>query len=312
MAIQEVWEDYGKRTASGKNGESSTFTRVFLVQSDDPEESMSTIRDATGIGWDAPHPDDQSSTAQAFSVDPADESGLLWTVSITYEPPDPDKTEPPDDPENPQTGDPWFKLPIWSAGSSVVAVPIFEHYVDNSNVQKAVITNSAGDPLENLEAEAAEFRLSLTQYFFHHASWLSKAVSYTNAVNSDAWHGMPPGSWKCQGVGAQVANTAGQVYWELTWEFAYRETWRCMPWDLGFHERVGEDGQPSYTGTKRKAIVGQDKKPVKQPVALNNGVAIGPGAAPMVINNGQGVRVYREMPFTPAFGQIYTPVIPNS
>ena len=27
---------------------------------------------------------------------------------------------------------------------------------------------------------------------------------------------------------------------------------------------------------------------------------------------GLGVRVYREMPFTPAFGQIYTPVIPNS
>lgn len=309
MAIQSASENYGKRTCSGKNGDLTTYGRSFLVRSDDPEESLEAIRAATGIAWYDSHPDDTNVEANAFSIEPADESGLLWTVSVTYETPEPEE---PEDPDNEQTGDPWVKLPIWSAGSSVVAVPIFEHYVGNSNVQKAVITNSAGDPLENLEAEAAEFRLSLTQYFFSHTSWLSAAVSYTNAVNSDVWHGKPPGSWKCQGVGAQVSNTAGQVYWELTWEFAYRETWRCMPWDLGFHERVGEDGQPSYTGTKRRAIVGQDKKPVKQPVALNNGVAMGPGSAPMVINNGQGVRVYRELPFTPAFGQIYTPVIPNS
>lgn len=308
MAIVGTWEDYGKRTSNGKFGESSRYTRVFLVQSDDLEESLTAIQDAPGVSYNDSYPYDSGSKCQSFSVEPADDSGLLWSVRIGYEPPEPDKGEGGDQ----SPGEGWIKQPIWSAGSSVTAVPIFEHYVADSNVQKAVITNSAGDPLEGLEAEAAEFRLSLTSYAYSHSDWLSNAVLYTNAVNSDTWHGQPPGTWKCQGMSAQVGNSNGQVYWELTWEFAHRDTWNCVPWDLGFHQRVNDDGEPSGSGTKRKAIVGQDKKPVKQPVALAGGVALPPGSPPVVINNGEGVRVYRKLPFQSVFGSIYTPTIPNT
>jgi hypothetical protein len=68
-----------------------------------------------------------------------------------------------------------------------------------------------------------------------------------------------------------------------------------MPWDVGFHQIV--DGT-------RKAITGADGKAVKQPVALNaNGTAKTVGAAPSVINGGDGVELYPKTTFAVKFGE---------
>lgn len=309
MAIVEVYEDYGKQSSSGKYGESASYSRTWIIRSDNPEESITAIQGAPGVNYRDGHPNDSNSKAMSFSVDPADDSGLLWTVRISYgpEPPDTGGEDPPE-----STPEGILKFPVWSAGSSVVSVPCFQYYDGEGNLSQKVITNSAGDPLEGLEAEAAEFRLSLTMYYLSHEAWMADAIAYTNAVNSDSWHGGLSGSWKCQGCSAQLGNQLGVVYWEVTWEFAHRDTWNLMPWDVGFHERVDESGAPDSYGTQRKAIVGQDKKPVKQPVALANGVALPPGSAPLVINMEQGVRVYPQMPFGSKFGTIYTPTYANT
>jgi hypothetical protein len=97
------------------------------------------------------------------------------------------------------------------------------------------------------------------------------------------------------------------VYWEVTWEFAYREdTWDLKPWDVGFHERCDVNGTPSASGDKRKTIYTVDKKPTRQPVALADGVALPPGSPPQVVN-GVGVEVYKTQNFGSVFGEIYTP-----
>lgn len=84
-------------------------------------------------------------------------------------------------------------------------------------------------------------------------------------------------------------------YVETSWEFRYEpDTWKLMPWDVGFMELVSGE---------RKAILGNDGKPVKQPVALNsNGTKKSPGQKPDVINAGAGVAVYATASFSTGFG----------
>jgi hypothetical protein len=68
-----------------------------------------------------------------------------------------------------------------------------------------------------------------------------------------------------------------------------------MPWDVGFMELV--------SGSQRRVILGNDGKPVKQPVALNtNGTKRTPGTAPSVIRNGAGADLYLTANFSTAFG----------
>lgn len=312
--MPQINESISGRTSSRRYGEVGNYERSFTLTYDDPPTSVTQIENDLGITMGMPHPENDGAIVIGIDVDPLDDSGLLWRVRLSYgeKPADKDDPEPGEPPgEGEPTPPPVIRRqPLWSASSSTTSVPCFQHYT-NGNGGLETITNSAGDPLEGLDCEAAEFRISLTQYYHSHEQWMTTAVNYTNAVNSDTWHGKAPGTWKCQGCSAQIETAGGVVFWAVTFEFAYRDTWNLTPWDVGYNERVGDDGVPSMTGTKRRGIVGQDRKPTKHPVALGGGVALPAGTKPNVINNGLGVRVYREMPFF-YFGQIYTPGVANT
>ena len=315
MAIVWARKRPGERRQTGAYQESYEYEEVWLVRTDSPTEKLKDITNATGVGWMDPYPDDTSCKAYRFNTVPVGDSGLLYKVTVYYRMPPADTTENGGEGSEP-TAFGIMKQPIWSGGSSVVAVPVFEHY-ESGNGQRRTITNSANEPIEGLEAEQAEFRLTLRSYYLNHAAWMADARTYTNAVNSDTWNGGMAGTWKCQGCSAQlqVENSGGVtvIFWEVTWEFAYRDdTWNLKPWDVGFSQLVDNSGTPSGTGTKRAAILGQDKKPTKIPVALAGGVALPAGSPPQVINNGNGVRVYRQFPFLSKFGQVYTPTIPST
>lgn len=306
MAVVWYRELPRERSQSGKYGETYVYKRAWLIRVDDPSTSLVDITDAAGVEWLSEHPDDASCKALEFDTKPTDETGLLYTYTVTYQVPPVNNKDAGGEEEQPGQMQQLMKLPIWSAGSSVVTVPCWK------DKDGEVITNSAGDPLEGLEKEEAELRLSLTQYFPSHTNWASTARTYTNAVNSDTWNGGAPKTWKCQGCSAQVGSenvgTATLIYWEVTWEFVYREdTWNLKPWDVGFHERCDENQTPSQSGDKRKVITTVTKTPVKSPVALSGGVALPPGSPPEVINSGNGVEVYQQQAFGTVFGELYTP-----
>jgi len=166
--------------------------------------------------------------------------------------------------------------------------------------------------------------------------WRDLAKEYTNAVNSDVWNGGQPGQWKCQGCSAKLdsdrngADGALRFFWEVTWDFAFRaDYWAIRPWDIGFNELVDENGAPAPTygistgdvedegsegsgsggdgpcggNLNRRAIKGQDGKPVRQPVALSNGVAKAPCLRPDEL----WFDVYEPLPFGTVFGEVRTP-----
>lgn len=58
-------------------------------------------------------------------------------------------------------------------------------------------------------------------------------------------------------------------------------------------------------GTKRAQIKGQDGKPVRQPVALQNGMAKAAGDPPDAL----AFEVYEKVDFMAPFGQVFTPGI---
>lgn len=289
-----------ERSQSGKYGETYVYSRSWVVRVDDPLTPLPDITNALSLAWLADHPDDISCKLLEFDTKAADDTGLVYTVTAKYQTPpvnnDANKNQ--NDPNN--SGGGLMRIPIWSASSSITTGPVYK-----------TIANSAGDPLEGLEQEYAEFRLTKIEYFLNHSQWLSDARQFTNKVNSDTWHGGGPRTWKCQGCSAQLQteNQDGATvnYWEVTWEFAYRDDdWNLKPWDVGFYEKCGSDGVASQSGDKKKSIKGVDGKRVG-PVALDGGVAKPPGQPPDVINAGAGEEVYEKVAFGSRFGEIFTP-----
>jgi len=306
MAIEWVRESPKERSASGKFKDGTSYKRAFFVRTSSPTESLVDISNAPGIGFQDEHPDDPSAVMEKFDIKPADDSGLLYVVSFDYAKQNPDEQEDPENPEEPKPGSMEFKPPVWGGASSVTTEPV---YKDKDGV---VMANSAGDALEGLQAERAEEKLTLTQYYATHAGWQQLAREYTNAINNANWNGGQAKTWKCQGCSKKlnIENRDGEtiVYWEVTWEFAYRaDKWTLKPWDIGFAQLVNEDGEPTSAGTLRAQIKGQDGKPVRQPVALNGGVAKPAGQPPNICNEPDGFLVYQELDFATPFGELFTP-----
>jgi hypothetical protein len=155
----------------------------------------------------------------------------------------------------------------------------------------------------------AEFSVSLTRCYGD-LSFLGDLRAVTNKLNNDTFLGCPRYTWKCQGgrfsKKTENANGSTFVYWEVTFEFAYREdTWFLKPLDIGYSQLVDGAGNPTGSGDYTAAILGQDKKPIKEPASLAGGVAVANGTPgfPQIINGGDGANPYGTYSFS-GFGGI--------
>lgn len=318
------------REASGTT-DSGTASLTYLVRTDNPTEPLVNVYNAPGISYGAVLVDDPTVKADSFSCKAVDDSGLLFAV--TWEFARPKQPEPENgsgsEAGEPNPGDLDNRAAFWGAASSVVSGPVFKDF------DGRVITNSAGDPLEDLQKEYAEHRLTLTQYYETHnqpnpgaelgvKSWSEAARFYTNTLNHALWNGGERGTWKCQGCSAKLSEEEGEYFWEVSWEFAYRaDGWQLSVWDVGFHQLVDENGDPleryddagSGSGSgedplgtcpddpRRQAILGQDGKPVRYPVALSKGIAKAPCEEPDKLT----WQVYGYESFHVQFGELTTP-----
>jgi hypothetical protein len=287
---------------SGKVGEPLRFDEAWLIRVTTLTEPRLNIIRAVPCGWYASHWEIAACKAMEFKLAPTTKEGLLWRLDVAFYPPPPSakltSTGVPED--------------YWDRTGGATSVPVFR---DRDGV---MIVNAAGDPVEGLQKEREEKTWTLTK-FYQNDTWKSDVTEFDGSVNSDTWDGESADKWKCYFKSAKrreiqsVARTNGTAssavegepstggtddtltVVETAWEFRFeRDTWKCMPWDVGFHELVG--GQ-------RKAILGADGKAVKQPVSLNaNGTAKADGQPPSVIRNGEGAKLYFEKAFGAKFG----------
>jgi len=286
MAVVAVLETARGTGVSGKFGESFTFTRKWIIRCDTPTTSRVKITQAPGVRFGDPYPDFTSHKAMEFDCAEESGDGMMWSITVRYYIPPVEKRP------NDSTG-----LPddCWAASGSTTTIPLFKDKDDN------LLVNSAGDPIEGAEREATDFSLTLTKAYTD-LSWSAIAVAQSNTVNSSTWNTWPARTWKVafRSANKKELTVSGsdsdtKPYWEVTWEFSYRpETWNFMPWDVGFNQLVASDGTPSTTGTSRAAVLGADKKPVKSPVALSEGIAKPAGSAPDALS----FRLYKETNFS--------------
>lgn len=274
-------------TISGKYGESFQVTERWQVRVDSPLTSKIEILNAvTEAYYGVEHPEVSGIYCQEVDASPSDRDGMRWLVTGKFYIPPKARQE---------NGIPADE---WQASGSTTTVPAFE------DVSGVTICNAASDPLEGLTKERDEQVWTLTKCYADDATWIAARTAYSGKVNSSSWGGGATHTWKCTFKGARKKSIHrfeggedGDVieYVETSWEFRYEpDTWKLMPWDVGFMELVSGE---------RKAILGNDGKPVKQPVALNsNGTKKSPGQKPDVINAGAGVAVYSTANFATGFG----------
>lgn len=304
MAVVSSWPreiPHGTK-ASASFGESAAPNRRWRVKVDDPLTSKFVILASVGVEYGDTHPHASTMKALAWSVDPEDEECIYWIVDWTYRVPDPQQNP---DPEGGGSGDPFGLEDYWEAMGAAKTIPCYRDFAG------AIIVNSAGDPLEGLEKERNDIGYSHTRFYYTDASWKADAKAFNDTVNNGDWDWGARHCWKCEFKGARRKDFTladGSVFSvvETQWEFRYDpETWRLMPWDIGFHQLVecGSGGcEPTDYGSERAPIETGDGSTVRHPVALNGfGVALPPGTPPLVIN-GVGVEVYEEKDFGAQWG----------
>lgn len=291
MAVVKV-EWLASGGVSGKVGESHKFSEKWRVRVDSPRTSKILIVNAVGYGYGAAHWDVPACKAMEYSCDMADDVGMIWTVTIQFYVP----------PNGRKIANNGIPEAFWQASGGTTSVPAFRDRDGD------LIVNSAGDPLEGLSREREERGWVLTK-FYENDSWMDDRDTYSGSVNSDTWDGEEPGKWKVslksaderqsQKVDEDDENGEVKKYVETKWEFRFDpDGWQLKPWDVGLMEKCDSSGNASTSGTNRKTIIGKDGKPVKQPVALANGIAKAVGQPPDAIT----VNVYPVTTFQVKFG----------
>jgi hypothetical protein len=278
MAVVDSRELFRGRGGSQKYGEVPTYKREFLVRVDTMDTGETLIAQAPGIAMLDAHPDVAEALLNDVSVTQDGDSPFHYRVSLTY-----GVLEDADE-------DPLSRPDQFNYTGAITSGPAFIHY-DAGNNSPAVIVNSAGDPLEGLEKELAEWRITISG---NRADFdKSLASDYLNTINLDTYSGLAPGTVKCQGISGsrkiELVSGSKLVYWEVNVELAHRgENWRLKTWDVGFNEIVS---------TERKKILDADGKEVSQPVALSGGVQKSAGQPPDMLT----FKIYKEKTFTGIF-----------
>lgn len=122
--------------------------------------------------------------------------------------------------------------------------------------------NSAGDPVDGLEAESSIAVLKYTNDFVADPN-LTGMWHYLNKCNSDNYLGAEKYTLRVTGFNAEFDD--GQMLWKCALEITYNpSTWAVEYYDAGLNEIVLEDGL--YV---RKAILDKFGNPVTQPVPLD-------------------------------------------
>jgi hypothetical protein len=239
MPVVDVREMFRGQSRSAQYGNVPVYTRVFLVTTDEftaPNGDL-TIQDISaspGIGWLDPHPENDKALLIESNIQQEGDSPFHWKMTFTY-----------------KTGTEWTDSPLYpdrpaqfSFSGSLASAPAFWHYPsDNDNSTKAIIVNSAGDPIGGLDRDEGEFTVTVTANFAPPFPYV-KAQQYVGAINGDSFWGGDPKTWKCVSItGNRKIETKGDmepiIYWEVNSTLAYRGTgWDLRTWDVGFNEVV--------------------------------------------------------------------------
>ena len=229
FTVDEIWE--------GRNGDidnkgTRTYTRVFRVVTDSNLDGPREVRQATGI----PRVNDpyivsteQDLGATVTSVKPSQQSEhpRVWLVSVEY------STDTGTSSQQEAEEDPLDRPAVIEWTFARFQIPA------EFDTDGGAILNSAKerfDPPPMIDDSRPVLRITKNQSSFDPAL----AVSFQDAVNSDAFFGGNPGQVKVMAISSRNAFDAGTQFFEVQYEFMMRrEGWALRVLDQGFKELIG-------------------------------------------------------------------------
>lgn len=187
----------------------------------------------------------------------------LIQIDLAYEGWEEDETEEEDRPEEDEST--WLRITI---SSSQISKPATDK--DGQS-----FCNSAGDPVDGLEAETALLVLSYTNEAATNPKFKS-FYKYLNACNDADYLGFEPYTLRCTGISAEYEQA--KQAWRVSVEFTHNpDGWEIVYYDAGFNE---------IDNGERRAILDQRGNPVSQPVPLDGqGKALPPAVGTLVSEN---------------------------
>jgi len=272
----EVTELYTRTSELNEKGQ-RTYTRTFLVVTDDPDIGAGVVREAVGIArgqtYETSTEYDNFAFCKSISASCKDDDGKGWTVTVSYGPPEAGQ-------ENPTEN------PLAAPASVAWSFAQFERPVDKT-VDGEAIVNSAGDPFAN-EIMRDDSR-PVFSYSRNEASFnASLAYSYRDTVNSDSFMGAGPGQVKVSNIsGARQYDANYGYYWQVTYEFQFSAD--------GFEKKIVSAGlREKNDDGKLENILVQGKE-INDPALLDKkGKKVPPGGPPHI----HEFKVYNETSFS--------------
>lgn len=283
MGIVKVTE-LANVSASRRFGEAPKFQRKFVVEVDSPTTPQTSIVNAPGVSYLAPHPEAGYCLAMNASV--GNYGGSRWHYEVTwdYELPKQQNVDP----------NPLARADIWRWSTGGLSVPAL-YYYDGNTIE--ALTNSANDYFEGATTDISTLQASIASNRPTFDYGLATLV--TNTVNSDTFLGAAQYTWKCSGISGQpaveVVNEVEIRYWQIEVTLEYRpDGWPLQLPDIGFNYLDGS--------TKKRAYVIDpdtgDKVPASNPQPLNTDGTLKTGAPTILVR-----RVHKAVPFAQYFGQ---------
>lgn len=292
MGIVKVTE-LANVSASRRFGEAPKFQRKFVVEVDSPTTPQTSIVNAPGVSYLAPHPEAGYCLAMNASV--GNYSGSRWHYEVTwdYELPKQQNVDP----------NPLARADIWRWSTGGLSVPALYYYDDDTI--KALV-NSANDFFEGATTDISTLQASISS---NRATFdYALATRVTNTVNSDSFLGADQYTWKCSGISGQpaveVVNEVEIRYWQIEVTLEYRpDGWPLQLPNIGYNYIDVFDGDKK----KRCWVIDpdtNDKVPASNPQALaENGDMKLVGSLELGMPDILVRRVHKAIPFAQYFGQ---------
>ena len=266
------------RTVTHLIGSSPELERRWIVTLDNPDTNATTVKQAVGATFNAPHPEVPFATLYEVTVNEQYEGNRYWHEVIA-------KYKIPSSEEKDLDLLPWQRSDVWKFATQGASVPALTYW--DGDEQKP-LTNSAGDYFEGLTTDEAQQKITILSNRQTFPSALAAAV--VNCVNNAPYLGFPVDCVKVQGINGEqqveVVNGAEVRYWKITSELLLRQSgWNLLLPDIGFNYL--EDGE-----RKRAYVEGEagERLPSSSPVPLDGAGAIQtPGQLPAILTR----RVHR-------------------
>lgn len=213
---------------------SAAETRIYLVETDNPNEPKASIVAATGVPIYAPNPDDPNQLSQNYDIANYRDEPLQWLVRITFSS---EATQ--DAPEDPDPLNRAVQIKI-----NRVAREDFIWQDINGNA----ITNINGEFFEDFPAITASGRRIQFEKNFTNQASPSWVLTHENTLN-DAdikIKGVtyPEKTCKMNMIGITYDLWENQIdYDKVEWEIEYRnEGWSVTVLERGYYENIAPQG----------------------------------------------------------------------